>query len=224
MRAAAATAARGVGSPRLVDRCRCRRRRRRRNGQRTTATAFRTSAIIRPPIGVGSPRAGTLCCVDIDARAVLQDRAGRVGRTTPAAAALRNPGTETSREDERDETRQKGGAVPATEPVAGRDCRRSAAARRAPPRRRPARAARRRRPPRPHRSSPKRLPPKYFYDDRGSRLFEAICETAGVLSDPHRARAADRDRRRGHRRDAADAARRARQRRLAQDARSCSTR
>src|SRR5215475_6380187 len=23
---------------------------------------------------------------------------------------------------------------------------------------------------------PKRLPPKYFYDDRGSRLFEAICE------------------------------------------------
>ena len=25
-------------------------------------------------------------------------------------------------------------------------------------------------------SQPKRLPPKYFYDDRGSRLFEAICE------------------------------------------------
>ena len=24
--------------------------------------------------------------------------------------------------------------------------------------------------------NPKRLPPKYFYDDRGSRLFEAICE------------------------------------------------
>lgn len=24
--------------------------------------------------------------------------------------------------------------------------------------------------------TPKRLPPKYFYDDRGSRLFEAICE------------------------------------------------
>src|SRR5215468_516573 len=25
-------------------------------------------------------------------------------------------------------------------------------------------------------ATPKRLPPKYFYDDRGSRLFEAICE------------------------------------------------
>jgi L-histidine N-alpha-methyltransferase len=25
-------------------------------------------------------------------------------------------------------------------------------------------------------AQPKRLPPKYFYDDRGSRLFEAICE------------------------------------------------
>src|SRR5215470_3757251 len=26
-------------------------------------------------------------------------------------------------------------------------------------------------------ATPKWLPPKYFYDDRGSRLFEAICET-----------------------------------------------
>src|SRR5262245_47401288 len=25
--------------------------------------------------------------------------------------------------------------------------------------------------------SSKRLPPKYFYDDRGSRLFDAICDT-----------------------------------------------
>src|SRR6185369_12428576 len=25
-------------------------------------------------------------------------------------------------------------------------------------------------------ATPKHLPPKYFYDDRGSRLFEAICE------------------------------------------------
>ena len=24
---------------------------------------------------------------------------------------------------------------------------------------------------------PRELPPKYFYDDRGSALFEAICET-----------------------------------------------
>lgn len=27
------------------------------------------------------------------------------------------------------------------------------------------------------RATPKRLPPKYFYDDRGSELFERICET-----------------------------------------------
>ena len=26
-------------------------------------------------------------------------------------------------------------------------------------------------------AAPKRLPPKYFYDDRGSRLFDAICDT-----------------------------------------------
>ena len=36
----------------------------------------------------------------------------------------------------------------------------------------------------------KPLPPKYFYDAEGSRLFEAITELAGILSDPHRDRAA----------------------------------
>ncbi|MES1926807.1 hypothetical protein T31B1_15850 [Salinisphaera sp. T31B1] len=37
-------------------------------------------------------------------------------------------------------------------------------------------------------SPPRRLPPKYFYDDHGSRLFEAICETPEYY--PSRAEAA----------------------------------
>ena len=32
------------------------------------------------------------------------------------------------------------------------------------------------------RQSPKRLPSKYFYDERGSQLFDDICELPGVLS------------------------------------------
>ena len=35
---------------------------------------------------------------------------------------------------------------------------------------------------------PKRLPPKYFYDQRGSELFERITSLARILSDPHRDR------------------------------------
>ena len=37
-------------------------------------------------------------------------------------------------------------------------------------------------------ATPKMLPPKYFYDDRGSELFEEITRLAGVLPDPRRAR------------------------------------
>ena len=33
----------------------------------------------------------------------------------------------------------------------------------------------------------KEIPPKHFYDTEGSRLFEAICDAARVLPDPHRA-------------------------------------
>ena len=43
----------------------------------------------------------------------------------------------------------------------------------------------------------KSIPCKFFYDARGSALFEEICRLAGVLSDPHR----DRDPRRKRRRD-----------------------
>ena len=35
---------------------------------------------------------------------------------------------------------------------------------------------------------PKTLPCKFFYDARGSALFEQICEVPGVLPDPHRDR------------------------------------
>ena len=34
-------------------------------------------------------------------------------------------------------------------------------------------------------ASPKRLPPKHFYDAAGSRLFERITDSAGILSDAH---------------------------------------
>ena len=37
-------------------------------------------------------------------------------------------------------------------------------------------------------ATPKRLPPKYFYDSAGSALFEQITEAAGVLSDAPRDR------------------------------------
>ena len=37
-------------------------------------------------------------------------------------------------------------------------------------------------------SEPKELAPKYFYDERGSQLFEQITELARVLPDPRRAR------------------------------------
>ena len=35
-------------------------------------------------------------------------------------------------------------------------------------------------------SSPFSIPPRFFYDDAGSALFEEICSLAGVLPDPHR--------------------------------------
>ena len=37
-------------------------------------------------------------------------------------------------------------------------------------------------------ATPKRLPPKYFYDSAGSELFERITDAAGILSDALRAR------------------------------------
>ena len=37
-------------------------------------------------------------------------------------------------------------------------------------------------------AQPKSLPPKWFYDDRGSELFDEITRPARVLPDPHRAR------------------------------------
>ena len=37
-------------------------------------------------------------------------------------------------------------------------------------------------------ASPKRIPPKYFYDSEGSRLFEDITAHARILSDPQRER------------------------------------
>ena len=36
-------------------------------------------------------------------------------------------------------------------------------------------------------ATPKDLPPKYFYDDRGSQLFDDITRLARVLPDPRRA-------------------------------------
>ena len=65
----------------------------------------------------------------------------------------------------------------------------------------------------------KELPPKYFYDERGSELFEQITELARVLPDPHRARDPARARRaRSSRRPIADDADRARLRRGVEDA------
>ena len=66
-------------------------------------------------------------------------------------------------------------------------------------------------------ATPKTLPPKYFYDARGSELFDEITRLPGVLPDPRRARdpgGARAEIARGHRRRHAG---RARQRHLGED-------
>src|SRR5262249_1883398 len=105
-------------------------------------------------------------------RAVLQDRAGRAGTRHIAAARRDRTSTRAGRTSVMKPARRAvlhPTAKPAVAPSNGRlsverhlgedyraqlaqDGRRGLTAR------------------------PKRLPPKYFYDDRGSRLFEAICE------------------------------------------------
>ncbi len=64
----------------------------------------------------------------------------------------------------------------------------------------------------------KRLPPKLFYDQRGSQLFDAITRLPGVLPDPHRDRHPARSRRRdGRSARARERADRAGQRQQSQD-------